>query len=152
MCIRDSTTTVHIQPAAPPMEIGTVCQSEPGIPLPFSPPGGWWTGPGLSEDGDAFLPEEAPAGPFTLTYVMQGCDRTAFGVVLPIHAGPTSTSCPEPDPFVPFPGFYPSGGTWDGPGIAASETETGLYDPSLVNDGQWAVSYTHLTLPTSYAV
>ena len=132
------TTAVHIQPAAPPMEIGTVCQSEPGIPLPFSPPGGWWTGPGLSEDGDAFLPEEAPAGPFTLTYVMQGCDRTAFGVVLPIHAGPTSTSCPEQDPFVPFPGFYPSGGTWDGPGIAASETETGLYDPSLVNDGQWA--------------
>jgi hypothetical protein len=134
----ERTTNVHIQPAAPPIEFGSVCQSEPGIPLPFSPPGGGWSGPGLSEDGDAFLPEEAPAGPVTLTYQMQGCDRTAFGVVLPIDAGPTSTSCPEQDPFVPFPGFYPSGGTWDGPGIADGETGTGLYDPGLLGDGQWA--------------
>ena len=38
------TTTVHIEPAAPPIVFGNVCQSEPAIPLPFSPPGGWWSG------------------------------------------------------------------------------------------------------------
>jgi len=134
----ERTTTVHIQPAAPTIEFGDVCQSEPGIPLPFSPPGGWWTGPGLSDDENVFLPGETPAGPVILTYVMQGCDRTAIGVVLPINAGPTSTSCPEQEAFVPFPAFHPSGGTWSGPGITPDEVGTGVYDPALVSDGQWA--------------
>jgi len=132
------TTTVHIEPAAPPIVFGNVCQSEPAIPLPFSPPGGWWSGPALSEDADAFLPEEATAGPVTLTYQMQGCDRVAMGVVLPIGVGPTRSSCPEQPPFVPFPGFFPPGGTWDGPGIAGQGSTTGLYDPGLVPDSQWS--------------
>ena len=135
-CTRN--TTVHIEPAAPPIEFGTVCQSEPAIPLPSSPPGGWWTGPGLSEDNDAFLPGESAAGPVVLTYVMQGCDRTAFGVILPIDVGPTSSSCPEQEAFVPFPEFLPPGGIWSGPGITEEEETTGLYDPGLVPDGLWA--------------
>ena len=133
-----ATSQVHIEPAAPPIQLGEVCASEPAIPLPFAPPGGQWTGTGLSEQGNAILPEEVPAGPFVFDYAMEGCNRVATGVLLPIHAGPTMTSCPEQSPFVPFPGFSPPDGTWNGPGITAGAANSGLYDPGLVPDGQWS--------------
>lgn len=131
-------TNIHIEPAAPLIDIGSICQSEPAIPLPSSPPGGTWTGPGLSEDADAFLPEEAPAGPITLTYQMQGCNRLASGTLLPIYAGPTMSSCPEQLPFVPYPDFLPAGGNWEGPGIALDDSISGLYQPGNVPDNQWS--------------
>lgn len=129
---------IHIEPAAPPVAFGELCQSLDPIALPFDPPGGSWSGPGLSDDGDALVPDDTPAGPFVLTYAMEGCNRIATGILLPIQAGPTSTSCPEQEAFVPFPGFYPLDGTWTGPGIDPAESATGLYDPGLVADGQWS--------------
>lgn len=132
------TTTLHVQPAAPPFLLGDVCQSEPEVPLPFNPPGGWWSGNGLSNAGNSLIPGDLPPGAISLTYNMVGCNGSAVGNLLPIFAGPTSTSCPEQAAFVPFPGFYPSGGSWSGPGIAPTEDETGLYDPGVVADGQWS--------------
>ena len=84
------------------------------------------------------IPDDTPAGAISLTYNMVGCNGSANGNLLPIQAGPTSTSCPEQTAFVPFPGFFPPGGMWSGPGILPSEEESGLYDPSLLADGQWA--------------
>ena len=132
------TTTLHVQPAALPFLLGDVCQSEPEVPLPFNPPGGWWSGNGLFDAGNSLIPEDLPPGAISLTYNMVGCNGSAAGNLLPIFAGPTSTSCPEQAAFVPFPGFYPSGGSWSGPGIAPTEDETGLYDPGVVADGQWS--------------
>ena len=37
---------------------------------------------------------------------MVGCNGSANGNLLPIQAGPTSTSCPEQTAFVPFPRFF----------------------------------------------
>ena len=133
-----ATTTFNVQPPAPPFLLGDVCQSEPEVPLPFNPPGGWWSGAGLSETGNSLVPDDTPPGAISLTYNMVGCNGSAAGNLLPIQAGPTSTSCPEQAAFVPFPGFFPPGGSWSGPGIAPTEDETGLYDPSLLADGQWA--------------
>lgn len=131
-------TQVHVEPAADPIALDAVCQSEPPITLPNAPPGGTWSGPGWNATEGQWVPQDAPPGPTVLTYAMEGCDRTAFGVVLPIHAGPTMTSCPEQSPFIPFPGFLPPGGTWSGPGIGADGASTGLYDPGSVPDGLWA--------------
>lgn len=131
-------TAVHVEPGAPPIELETVCQSEPPVALPSLPPGGTWTGPGWNTDDGQWIPGDTPPGPVVLTYAMEGCDRTAFGVVLPIHAGPTTTSCPEQPPFVPYPGFLPPGGVWSGPGITTAGSTTGEYDPGTVADGLWA--------------
>jgi len=131
-------TQVHVEPVADTIELNNVCASEPDMSLPNTPPGGQWSGPGWNADDGVWSPEDTPFGPFTLTYTMEGCNRTAFGVVLPIEAGPTSTSCPEQLPFVPFPGFYPPGGSWSGPGIDTIGFVTGEYDPGEVMNGQWA--------------
>lgn len=129
---------ISVQPPAPLVSLGNVCQSEPSIVLPENPPGGVWSGAGWSDDDGMFVPEDAPAGAIALTYAMQGCNSFASGTLLPIQAGPTSTSCPEQPGFVPYPDFFPSGGLWDGPGIVAEEAETGFYNPSLVPNGQWS--------------
>lgn len=130
-------TQIHVEPLAAPLELGTTCASEWSFPLPMEPPGGSWSGAGWDEDEALWNPEEAGIGPFTLTYAMEGCSRTAFGVVLPIEAGPTLTSCPEQLPFIPFPDFVPPGGDWSGPGITTNGVNSGEYDPSLVPDAQW---------------
>lgn len=131
-------TLVYVEAPSDTIELDNVCASEPDMVLPNSPPGGQWSGPGWDPDNGIWSPENTPFGPFTLTYTMAGCNSTAFGVILPVEAGPTSTSCPEQLPFVPFPGFYPPDGTWSGPGINDAGTLSGEYDPSLVMDGQWA--------------
>ncbi len=133
-----ATTTFYVQPPLPPILLGDVCQSEPELPLPFNPPGGWWSGNGVSDANNSLVPEDTPPGAIALTYNMVGCNGSAAGNLLPIDAGPVSTSCPEQEALVPFPSFYPTGGSWSGPGIAPTEEETGLYDPSLVADGTWA--------------
>ncbi len=133
-----ATTTFNVQPPAPPVLLGDICQSEPEFNLPFHPPGGWWSGDGVSDAANSLVPDDTPPGAIALTYNMVGCNGSATGNLLPIHAGPVSTSCPEQEPFVPFPGFYPTGGSWSGPGIPPTEDETGLYDPGLVPDGTWA--------------
>lgn len=131
-------TEVYVETPADTIEFDNVCASEPDVVLPSTPPGGQWSGPGWDDQSNVWSPENTPFGPFTLTYTMEGCNGTAFGVILPVEAGPTSTSCPEQLPFVPFPGFYPPGGLWSGPGIDPSSTTTGAFNPSLVMDGQWA--------------
>lgn len=131
-------TAVYVEAPADTIELDNVCASEPDVTLPNSPPGGQWSGPGWDGQNGVWSPEDTPFGPFTLTYTMEGCNRTAFGVILPVEAGPTSSSCPEQLPFVPFPGFYPPGGIWSGPGIDSASTTNGQYDPSLLIDGQWA--------------
>lgn len=133
-----ATASFHVQPAGPPLDLGQVCQSEPEMPLPFLPPGGWWSGAGVSPNANSLIPADAPPGNLTLTYNMAGCHGTATAVVLPIDAGPTSTSCPEQSAFVPYPSFFPTGGQWTGPGIEPGAAATGTYDPGLVADGQWA--------------
>ena len=131
-------TLVHVETLADTLELDNVCASEPDMPLPTTPPGGQWSGPGWDAQNGIWSPSNTPFGPFTLTYSMEGCNGTAYGVILPVEAGPTSTSCPEQLPFVPFENFYPPGGFWSGPGIDSLGTISGEYDPSLLMDGQWA--------------
>ena len=133
-----ATTEIHVEPLADSLEIGTVCTSDWPISLPMDPPGGTWSGPGWDGGDQIWSPEDAGVGPFILTYNMESCSRGAFGVVLPIHAGPTQTSCPEQLPFIPFADFIPPGGDWSGPGITTDGMNSGEYDPSLVADGQWS--------------
>lgn len=130
-------TQIHVEPLAADIEIGTVCASDGPIPLPMEPPGGAWSGTGWDDASGMWVPEEAGLGPFSLTYTMEGCARDAFGVVLPIEAGPSQTSCPEQLPFIPFANFIPPGGNWSGPGITTVGLSSGEYDPSLVPDAQW---------------
>lgn len=117
---------IEVIPDAPPLQLGSICQSEEWQALPTLDATGVWTGPGLDNGG--FNPENLPAGEATWFYNLTGCAQLAQATVLPIGLGvDLFSSCPAQDPFIPSPNFFPTGGEWSGAGIV--DATSGLFDP-----------------------
>lgn len=120
------TLQVEVIPDTPPVDLGSICQSEDWQALPTPDANGFWTGPGLNNGG--FNPEDLPAGEATWSYNLTGCAQLAQATILPIDLGvDLFASCPAQDPFIPYPNFSPTGGAWTGPGIV--DSGSGLFDP-----------------------
>lgn len=108
----------------------TLCQSAAPITLNFSPPGGVWTGSGITNASTGqFDPQEANTGNNPLIYTLQGCTANTSIFVNQISAGNNITRCPAQAPFI-LPGNWgpPGAGTWSGLGVI--DPITGLFDPS----------------------
>jgi hypothetical protein len=133
------------------------CLSGQATTLTASPPGGIFSGPGVS--GTHFAPQTAGVGTHLLTYTV--CDSitgsgtisqsVVVSAVPPVAAGRDTTLCA--DLILPFQlrGQFPSGGTWSGPGV----TPNGYFTPPNTNNrgGVFPLTYTITQPPcTSSAV
>lgn len=134
-----STSITVFAPASVPAP-STHCQSDAPFFLTATPPGGWWTGPGITDSlmGE-FTGDSALAGlnlpgyylPITPTF---GCTTYAQVTILAIDAGIAQAACPGSNPFQIL-GFSPLGGSWSGPNVSPS----GMFDPST--EGEFVVTY-----------
>lgn len=124
------TLMADVVPDEPPINLGNLCQSVGWQALPEMEAIGYWTGPGLDNDG--FDPATLNPGVTTWLYQLVGCNHLAVANILPIDLGiETFTSCPEQDPFFPAQDASPTGGNWLGIGIASN----GLFDPGQAPEG-----------------
>ncbi|TGE21783.1 PKD domain-containing protein [Hymenobacter aquaticus] len=128
------TVTPELAPTFEPVLTQCVTRTAP-IALAASPPGGTFSGPGVS--GNTFIPALAKAGTHTLTYSF--ADTTRCGSVTrtvvvdpvrPADAGPDLTLCSYELNAVQLTGATPAGGTWSGPGVSAA----GLFTPPNTNN------------------
>lgn len=128
---------INVADIAGQFQLDTICESYWIDTLDFSPYGGIWSGPGIIDPIEGVIdPAEMDPGTWDLLYQVQGCDQIFEITVLEINTGSRGqNSCPEQDPFIPFPDFSPTGGYWEGNGII--DTETGMFDPSLVPNDSW---------------
>lgn len=131
-----SSVTVVVNPLPTMPANFTACQTDPAQFLSATPPGGYWTGRGITDTATGrFNPNSAGPGTHTLTYHVNGCTNTFQVTITPADAGGTWASCPGVPPFQ-LTGFNPPGGTWSGPNITAG----GVFDP--ISPGSYVVTYT----------
>jgi gliding motility-associated-like protein len=131
------TFDVHVITPPKAQNDTTVCQSSAPFALKSSPPGGLWSGTGISNaQAGLFDPAISGKGSFTVYYTKGKCYDAVIVNVTGISAGPTEAACPNSSPFMAS-GFSPAGGTWSGPNINSS----GLITPPGSN-GSFTVTYT----------
>ncbi|MBF9221449.1 gliding motility-associated C-terminal domain-containing protein [Hymenobacter ruricola] len=145
-----------IQPEPP----RTVCANDPPTPLGGIPPGGIWTGPGVTGTINKFYFTPSVAligGPHLLVYTYQGdidCDPvtdTLRVTVLP--AGGTATTPRDTSYCITggamrLRGGTPAGGTWSGPGVTGSVAAGFVFTPSALLIGANQLLYTAPPGPT----
>jgi gliding motility-associated-like protein len=125
-----SSKTVHISNIIIP-DNDSVCQTNPQDTLQFSPPGGIWTGPGITDANRGyFLPSTAGIGMKMLIYTINGCRDTLYRFVKQINARGNQIVCPLQESFTLLQGL-PAGGVWDGEGV--EDSLAGIFNPGLVN-------------------
>ncbi|MBH8560215.1 DUF7948 domain-containing protein [Hymenobacter negativus] len=145
---------VKTVPPHTPLPPRQVCLNDPPTALPGLPPGGIWTGPGVSGSIGGFVFTPSPAllgGPHILIYTFQGntdCDAvidTLRMTVLPpgpIGAAPPDTAlCLGTRPFRLL-GGTPLGGSWSGPGVSGSVATGFFFTPSPLFTGPQTLLYT----------
>lgn len=131
-----SPVTVNAGPAQ------QVCDNAPTFNLSgFSPAGGVWSGPGVSPTG-SFNPDPTLVGAVTLTYrvtqgscVVEASKSITVNASPNVSAGPDISLCSNAGP-QSMADFFPTGGTWSGPGVNAQ----GTFTPT--NTGQVNLTYT----------
>ena len=107
-----------------------------------TPPGGSWSGTGITNPTGEFTPSIAGTGNKTLTYSFtdaNGCTASDNLIItvnpLPVvNAGPDTTACDQPNPFQLS--SSPAGGTWTG----ANVSPTGQFTPN--GTGTFTLTYT----------
>jgi gliding motility-associated-like protein len=122
----------------------SLCADEALVPLPATPAGGTWTGPGVVGSPAEFDPSAVPAGQHVLTYSYSdgsGCIATAQTVAtvnaLPVvSAGADLVLCDQPIPYTLS--ASPAGGTWSSTWM--NVTAAGEFTPNGVGTDQ--VAYT----------
>lgn len=127
----EATVTVLDLPTIDPGADMAVCLDEPAFALGATPPGGTWTGSGVT--GDDFDPAVAGDGQHVLHYALTdqaGCTNTDSRTItvhpLPVVvAGNDTTFCDQQVAQV-LDGYSPAGGTWTGPGVDPN----GLFMPN----------------------
>ncbi len=98
----------------------SVCQSGGPFNLSATPPGGTWSGTGITNAANGtFNPGVSKNGTFTITYKIGNCNDAVIVTVRAINAGTPNASCPGANPFM-VSNFSPVGGTWSGPNISAA--------------------------------
>lgn len=126
-----------------PAEIDSICQSEPEFAFALQPPGGIWTGNGVTDQFlGTFSADEAGGGLHSITYAINGCNAQFDIFVKAIDAGNNFFACPAQDA-IQLSGFSPPGGLWSGSGII--DPVLGLFDPGF-NNGNANATLTY-TLP-----
>lgn len=126
-----------------PAQTDSVCQSEPEFNFTLQPPGGIWTGNGVTDPfSGTFLADEAGGGLHLITYAINGCNVQFDIFVNEIDAGNNFFACPSQDP-IQLTGFTPTGGVWSGNGII--DPINGLFNPAF-NNGNANSTLTY-TLP-----
>jgi len=123
------------------LPVDTVCQSDTAFIISVNPPGGRWTGQGITDSVLGwFNPSVAGSGTKNLVYKLSGvgnsgCSFNISITVNPIEAYWGLVACPTQPPFILSPAGSPSGGVWTGLGI--TNGSTGLYDPAQAFSGSW---------------
>ena len=114
-----------------------VCQSGAPFNLSATPPGGSWTGTGITNAGNGtFSPGIAGGGVFKVFYNVGSCRDSVLVTVRAINAGSPNAACPGSAPFN-VSNFSPVGGSWSGPNI----TSAGIITPPST-PGSFVVTYT----------
>lgn len=134
-----SITITVIEPQITALPQDTICQSDIAFNLAAFPPGGIWTGPGITDTLlGTFDPDTAMQGTHAILYTSNGtCRDTIMITVLPMDAGFDEAACPGSPPFN-LSGYIPFGGTWSG---YDELTPAGLFNPDSL--GIFVVTYTH---------
>jgi len=135
--------TVTVNPLPPPtFTLSPVCQNSGPVALTATPPGGTWSGTGVT--GSTFNPSISGPGtfPITYTYTSSGCTASATQNQV-VHPLPTVTLQPFPQTCFNSPPFTltggsPSGGSWSGPGVSGS-----TFTPSSAGIGTFNITYTY---------
>ena len=142
-CLTRDTLLAVVHPL-PVVNAGTdfaSCLDAAPVSLNGTPPGGTWTGAGITNPSGTFMPSTAGIGNHNLTYSFtnaNGCTSTdlLLATVTPlpvVSAGNDTTLCNQPFP-VQFYGT-PSGGTWSGGSI----TPSGVFTPA--GPGSFTLTY-----------
>ena len=128
------TKTINVDSIQMPI-LDTLCQSEEEFNIQVTPFGGVWSGKGIDdEDEGLFVPEDANPGANLLHYEINGCADSMIINIKEINGGRDLSACPDQSRFI-LPGSWgPDGGNWTGRGII--DGNTGLYDPSIVPNGE----------------
>ncbi|GAA4013239.1 hypothetical protein GCM10022408_27720 [Hymenobacter fastidiosus] len=136
-CISRRQLRVTVTPEVPATfaPLPSVCVDGAALPLVATPPGGTFSGPGVS--GTTFNPATAGVGTFTLLYALNDtirCSTATQTVVvkkLPdVTAGPDTTLCADQFQAFQLRAAKPAGGTWSGPGVTAG----GFFTPPNTNN------------------
>jgi gliding motility-associated-like protein len=132
--------TITVIPPAIVDAPSTHCQSDAPFNLSASPPGGWWTGNGITDTlAGTFTGDSAQMGLNILSYYLPvtgnwGCSTTTSVNILPINAGYAQAACPGSSVFQ-LQGYTPSNGIWSGPNV----TPSGTFDPQI--PGVYVLTY-----------
>ncbi len=127
-------TEIFVDTIATTYSFDTVCRYDSPFNIPITPNGGTWSGLGIINPSlGTFDPSIANTGNNTVYYDYIDCRDSVTIYVVDINAGPDTVACPSQTPFN-LPAPSPAGGIWSGLGII--NPNTGLYDPSLVGNGQ----------------
>ncbi|MDF2438767.1 MAG: hypothetical protein K0Q95_3143 [Bacteroidota bacterium] len=143
-CSQSAASTITVNPL-PVVTAGadlTLCnQPIPYTLTGYSPPGGTWSGPGVTAAG-VFTP--STAGAFTLTYgftnASTGCfnsDSLIVTVVAPAiaNAGTGNTYCLNAGT-ITLSGYSPATGTWSGTGVSGN-----TFNPAVAGVGSFVLTY-----------
>lgn len=119
---------------------GEFCASTDTVRLTATPPGGTWSGGGVTSDG-RFVPNIAGSRNFAYSLNNAPCNDEAIIEVEVVNSAMVSTQdevvCIDSAPLNLS--FSPGGGTWSGPGI--TDSITGLFDPAAAGVGDHNPTY-----------
>ncbi len=136
-CSDNMTVTVHPDPT---MQSATTCVQASPVILTANPPGGYFTGPGITQPYQGvFSPSQAGSGVHLITYTSPaGCTVTGTVNVTP-QVNPSlvmeSPYCHR-DSMFPV-NFSPTGGVLSGPGTVSNN-----FNPALAGQGVHMITYT----------
>ncbi|MBK9195014.1 MAG: PKD domain-containing protein [Flavobacteriales bacterium] len=141
-CVNNDQVTVTVNPLGAPANAGpniSLCVGDPAVQLPMTPPGGTWSGAGVTVGG---LFNPIAAGSYNLTYTVGALTcQTSDVMTMTVSAAPVVAAGPDfdacsNDPIVNLVGA-PPGGTWSGAGVTGSQ-----WDPATAPAGASVLTYT----------
>lgn len=140
--------TVHPLPTVILAQPASACiNTSPYALTGGSPPGGVYSGPGVTSSTGIFSPSVAGLGDHVITYTYasaEGCSNSDSKTltVYPLPAVQLSAQAPVCISASPYAlsGGTPSGGTYSGPGVTSS---TGIFSPSVAGPGDHTITYSY---------
>ena len=140
--------TVHPLPTVTLAQPASACiNMTPYALTGGSPPGGVYSGPGVTSSTGIFSPSVAGLGDHVITYTYasaEGCSNSDSKTltVYPLPAVQLSAQAPVCISASPYAlsGGTPSGGTYSGPGVTSS---TGIFSPSVAGPGDHTITYSY---------
>jgi gliding motility-associated-like protein len=113
----------------------TTCLTDEPFLLNFSPPGGRWSGPGITQTVlGRFSPAIASFGSKDLVYTLNGCRDTQTMFVKRIQTNPPIVVCPQGGMRL-LPAAFPVGGYWTGTGIVYPDSA--YYNAAHLLSNSW---------------